>query len=202
MYNILLKFTTMVNLEPMVASHLSWSKSSSLWMVVEELLSTSAFKVPAEVASIRHRMVVSSTSSKTLGTLLLWGWRFCLASGVFVNDEGCLSDFEWGLPRDKWLVLRSCCCWWGLLILPQPVVVEELFPPGLVPMLEQQLRRSLCCDEGPDNEETVTDVELAPAVEAEAEDGNACNNNIQTIIWLWYVINIYWFINISMLQYN
>ena len=41
-------------------------------------------------------------------------------------------------------------------------------------MLEQQLKRSLCCDdEGPDNEETVTDVELAPA-EAE-EDGNACN---------------------------
>ena len=59
-------------------------------------------------------------------------------------------------------------------------MVEELFPPGLVPMLEQQLRRSLCCDEGPDNEETVTDVELAPAVEAEAEDGNACNNNIHS----------------------
>ena len=52
--------------------------------------------------------------------------------------------------------------------------MELLVAPGLVPMLEQQLRRSLCCDdEGPDNEETVTDVELAPA-EAE-EDGNACN---------------------------
>ena len=58
-------------------------------------------------------------------------------------------------------------------------------------MLEQQLRRSLCCDEGPDNEETVTDVELAPAVEAEAEDGNACNIEGN--------VNIYWFI---MVQYN
>ena len=52
--------------------------------------------------------------------------------------------------------------------------MEQLGAPGLVLMLEQQLKRSLCCDdEGPDNEETVTDVELAPA-EAE-EDGNACN---------------------------
>ena len=68
--------------------------------------------------------------------------------------------------------------------------MELLVAPGLVPMLEQQLRRSLCCDdEGPDNEETVTDVELAPA-EAE-EDGNACNIEGN--------VNIYWFI---MVQYN
>ena len=39
-------------------------------------------------------------------------------------------------------------------------------------MLELQLRRSLCCEteEGPDNEDTVTEVEFAPA---EDEDGGA-----------------------------